>query len=192
MSTFNLTMSANTSMYPEGSRYDFAGTGIDPSKWPNPGDVEFVFTSCASFNCWVEPRCTVGAVDGAMVALSQGDNSSCFWRLYYFGIGWGGSADGGGLRRKFPTAIENLSTNFTQPGQFYYDRAAGVIRYIARPGETIDTLERTATTATAKTILLVNGSQNVRWDGVKFQYATWLGASGPQGFVDTQSAFLCE
>jgi hypothetical protein len=53
MSTFNLTMSANTSMYPEGSRYNFAGTGIDPSKWPNPGDVEFVFTSCAAFNCWV-------------------------------------------------------------------------------------------------------------------------------------------
>jgi hypothetical protein len=30
-----------------------------PSAWPNPTDVEFVFTSCAAFNCWVEvkPAC---------------------------------------------------------------------------------------------------------------------------------------
>ena len=130
MARFNLTMGVNTSMYPEGSQYNFtAATGVSPSTWKNPTDVEFVYTGCAAFNCWVEPRCTVGAVDGDMVSLSQGDNSSCFWRLYYFGIGWGGSPDGGGLWRKFPTAIENLASNFTQPGQVYYDRAAGLIQY---------------------------------------------------------------
>ena len=192
MSTFNLSMGVNTSLYPEGSKYDFAGTGIDPSQWPNPEDVEFVFTSCSSFNCWVEPRCGVGAVDGSMVSLKQETNASCFWRLYYFGIGWGGSPLGGGLRHKYPTALENLGTNWTQPGEFYYDRAAASIGYIPRAGETVATLEATAITATAQEVLVVNGSQNLRFDGVSFRYATWLGASGQQGFVDTQSAFLYE
>ena len=76
--------------------------------------------------------------------------------------------------------------------QFYYDRAAATISYIARPGETANTLEATATTATQQELLLVNGSANVRWEGVRFEYATWLGASGPKGYVDTQSAYLCQ
>jgi hypothetical protein len=67
---------------------------------------------------------------------------------------------------------------------------AGSIGYLPRLGETAATLESTATTATAQHILVVNGSKNLRWEGVRFEYATWLGASGPQGFVDTQSAFL--
>ena len=36
-----------------------------------------------------------------------------------------------------------------------------------------------------------NGTSNVTWSGVEFSYATWLGASGPKGYVDTQSAYLC-
>lgn len=129
-------------------------------------------------------------MDGMMVSLKQGDNSSCFWRLYYFGIGWGGASTGGGLWRKFPTALENLGTNWTQPGQWYYDRSAGNIGYIPRAGETVETVEATATTATAETILRVEHTQNLRWEGVQFEYATYLGTSGSQGFVDTQSGFL--
>ena len=169
MSTFNLTMTDNTSMYPEGSKYDFSRTGLDPSTWPNPQDVEFVFTSCASFNCWVEPRCTVGAVEGSIVSLKQADNSSCFWRLYYFGIGWGGAATGGGLWRKFPTHLENLATNWTQPGQWYYDRKAATIGYIPRAGESAATLAATATTASTEVILAVKHTQNLRWEGVRFE-----------------------
>ena len=56
---------------------------------------------------------------------------------------------GGGLWHKFPTALENLGTNWTQPGQFYYDRAAASIGYIPREGESVAMLEATATTATA-------------------------------------------
>ena len=32
----------------------------------------------------------------------------------------------------------------------------------------------------------------MRWEGVRFEFATWLGASGPKGYVDTQSAYLCQ
>ena len=51
-------------------------------------DVEFVFSSCAAFNCWVEPRCGVESVIGTAVALKQREgNETCYHRLYYFGIG---------------------------------------------------------------------------------------------------------
>ena len=36
-------------------------------------------------------------------------------------------------------------------------------------------------------LLTVTGTENLRWEGVHFEYATWLGASGPKGYVDTQS-----
>ena len=39
-------------------------------------------------------------------------------------------------------------------------------------------------------LLTVTGTENLRWEGVHFEYATWLGASGPKGYVDTQSG--CE
>ena len=32
----------------------------------------------------------------------------------------------------------------------------------------------------------------MKWVGVNFEYATWLGASGPKGYIDTQSAYLCQ
>jgi hypothetical protein len=39
----NLTNATATKMYPEGSQFDFSHeNATDPSKWPNPGDVEFV------------------------------------------------------------------------------------------------------------------------------------------------------
>ena len=83
---------------------------------------QFVFTSCAAYNCWVEPRCTVESVKGSLVSLQQSSgNASCFHRLYYFGIGWGGK-DVPDRPAKPPTSIENVFHNFTQPGQFYYDR----------------------------------------------------------------------
>eukprot|EP01050_Picozoa_sp_SAG11_P000458 SAG11_NODE_13_length_26388_cov_67.360341_30_plen_721_part_00 len=186
--TFNLTLTANTTTYPEGSAYDFSLTTLDPSSWRNPEDVEFVFTSCAGFNCWVEPRCGVSSVEGSVVTLSGGSVSSCYHKLYYYGIGWGGPPAGRGPRA--PTSIENLWSNFSHPGEFYYDRSAGTISYIMREGETLSDLEATATTATTQSILIVNATHDVAWRDVSFEYATWLGASSESGFVDTQSAFI--
>ena len=57
---FPFTLVENTTLYPTGSQYDVTDGGVGgPSAWPNPTDVEFVFTSCAAFNCWVEvkPAC---------------------------------------------------------------------------------------------------------------------------------------
>jgi hypothetical protein len=91
-----------------------------------------------------------------------------------------------------PTHLENVASSWTQPGQFYYDRAGGSIGYIPRAGETLADLEASATTATVQELLIVNNTKNLRWEGVRFEYATWLGASESTGFIDTQSAYLCQ
>ena len=43
---------------------------------------------------------------------------------------------------------------------------------------------------TIQMLVALDGAKNMAWEGVSFQYATWAGASGPKGFVDTQSAYL--
>ena len=64
--------------------------------------------------------------------------------------------------------------------------------YILRDGETVAELEATATTAVAEELLIINNTKNVVWENVNFEFGTWLGASGPKGFIDTQSAYLCQ
>ena len=113
----NLTNSTPTALYPAGSAYDFSfENATDTASWANPADVEFVFTSCDAINCWIEPRCTVESVDGKIVKLQQGDNSSCFHRLYYYaqcfnngqGAGRSLTCKGSQCRGRNPTSIENV------------------------------------------------------------------------------------
>ena len=44
--------------------------------------------------------------------------------------------------------------------------------------------------ATTEALLVVNGTKNLVMQDTQFQYATSLHASGPKGFVDTQSAYM--
>jgi hypothetical protein len=188
---FNFSLVSNTSMFPMGSKYDVSAGGVPtPSTWKNPEDVEFVFSSCAAFNCWTEPRCTVGSVDGSKVSLKQTSNSSCYHRLYYYGQGWGGKPEG--APPKNPTSIENLfdPANFSAPGTFYHDKANGTILYVPRTGETAATLDATAITTITEQLVIANHTHNLRWENVQFQYATSLHTSGERGFVDTQSGYL--
>eukprot|EP01043_Picozoa_sp_COSAG02_P061182 COSAG02_NODE_8167_length_2681_cov_2.087529_2_plen_502_part_00 len=199
----NLTNSTPTELYPAGSAYDFSGeNSTDPASWANPGDVEFVYTSCDAINCWIEPRCTVESVEGKIVKLKQADNSSCFHRLYYYaqcftngeGPGRSLSCTGQQCRGRNPTSIENVGLNASDnaPGTFYYDRAAATISYVPREGETTSTLEATATTSTQQELVTLTDASNVRWEGVHFAYGTWLGASGQKGYIDTQSGYQCQ
>lgn len=119
----NLTNVTRTEMYPEGSQFDFSSeNATDPSKWKNPGDVEFVYTSCDAINCWIEPRCTVEKVEGSKVSLKQSTgNSSCYHRLYYYSQCFNNGKGPGrqGKRGQNPTHLENVESNFSFPGQFY-------------------------------------------------------------------------
>ena len=82
---------------------------------------------CARFTSsgWVEPRCTVQSVSGTgTVKLQQGDNSTCFHRLYNWPNCFvdGDTSAGPWTRGRFPTTIENVASNWSYGGQFYYDR----------------------------------------------------------------------
>lgn len=150
---------------------------------------------CDAINCWIEPRCTVESVSGKIVKLKQSSgNSSCYHRLYYYAQCFNNGKGPGrtGARGNNPTSIENVAENFTQPGQWYYDRAEAQIWYLPRAGETAAMLEATATTATQQELLTVTGTQNLRFEGIQYAWASWLGASGPKGYIDTQSAYLCQ
>ena len=83
-----------------------------------------------------------------------------------------------------PTSIENVfdPSNFTAPGTFYYDRALATFIYMPRVGETIATLEATATTATGEVILSLNQTANVVWQSTAFHYATSLHTNGDKGW----------
>ena len=93
-----------------------------------------------------------------------------------------------------PTSIENIGLNATDntPGYWYYDRKAGTITYVPRPGETAATLEASATTATQQQLLTLTDTNNIKWEGVQFAYGSWLGASGNPGYIDTQSGYQCQ
>lgn len=199
----NLTNSTPTRLYPAGSAYDFSfENATDPSTWTNPGDVEFVYTSCDAINCWIEPRCTVESVEGKIVKLKQADNSSCFHRLYYYaqcftngqGPGRDLTCKGSQCRGRNPTSIENIGLNASgnTPGYWYYDRKEATISYVPRPGETAAILEASATTATQQELVTLTSTSNVRWEGVQFAYASWLDASGSKGYIDTQSGYQCQ
>ena len=192
----NLTLVEPTKEYPLGSAYSFAfENATDPTKWLNPQDVEFLWTGCDAINCWVEPRCTVESVSPTgIVKLKQDGNSSCFHRLYNWPSCFvnGDTSAGPWTRGRFPVSIENVATNWSYPGQWYYDRKKAAIGYIPRPGETLAQVETSATTTTLEQILVVNGSRNVRWEGVHFEFATWSGSSGNSGYVDIQSGYLCQ
>ena len=136
----NLTNVTRTPLYPNGAAFDFSTeNATDPASWENPGDVEFVYTSCDAINCWIEPRCTVESVSGSEVKLKQDGNESCYHRLYYYAQCFSNGRGPGrtGYRGMNPTSIENVASNWSYAGQFYYDRAGGSIGYIPRPGETV-------------------------------------------------------
>jgi hypothetical protein len=134
----NLTNTLPTPMYPTGSAFDFRHeNATDPTRWKNPADVEFVYTSCDAINCWIEPRCTVESVEGKIVKLKQSSgNSSCFHRLYFYAQCFNNGKGPGrtSARGNNPTHLENVAENFTAPGQWYYDRAESQIWYMLRPG----------------------------------------------------------
>ena len=145
--------------------------------------------------CHAAQRCTVESVSSTgIVKLKQDGNSSCYHRLYHWPSCFvnGDESAGPWTRGRFPVTIENVDSNWTAPGQMYYDRANAAIGYIPRAGESLASIEATATTAVGEELLVINGSRNIRWESVKFHYATWKGASGNAGYVDIQSGYLCQ
>jgi hypothetical protein len=169
--------------------FDFTHAGIDPSKWANPDDCEFVF----HVKWWTQSRCTVNHVFGHQVVLKQ----PCILDVTaYQGMRapynklcdvHGGYPIPG--TRCGVAYIENVLGNLSQPGQFYYDKAGAEILYIPRAGESIAMVESTATTSVREVLVNISRTEHSTFKGIQYQHATWLAPSTNDGFVESQAGF---
>lgn len=141
--------------------------------WENADDVEFVYSGVAQG--WSEARCAVQNVSGTTITMKQ----PCFYNL---------------VNRKWqpvngepPVYVDNVKAHFGEnPGEFYHDKAAGLIYYLPLPGQSMGSAS--AVVAVEETLVAHNASSRHQWDGVTFEYATWLRPGQGAGFVEQQSA----
>jgi len=161
------------------------------SRWRNPSDLEFVYTggnslwsySVHGVGPWTEPRCPVGSISGTAVTMAQPcwDNSTK-------------RADNhvGGSNVGTPQYVENAFELLDQPGEWYFDRGAGRIYYLPRPGESLGTADVEA--PLLETLLSGSGTttsllHDVTFSGIQFSYATWLLPSTGEGFSEIQANY---
>lgn len=90
------------------------------------------------------------------------------------------------------TRFENTYEFLDEPGEWYLDKASGWLYYIPRQGEDLATAE----VELPLLEVLVEGRgelerpvSNIRFEGLTFSHATWLGPSSSNGYVSDQSGF---
>jgi hypothetical protein len=145
--------------------------------WPNPDDMEFGYT-----NSWTHVICPIASVvpdpAGARILMRQ----PCF----YF------ATHKGGVQIGTPDYIENALALLNEPGQWYYDRRAGMLYYMPVPGEGMSRVDVEA--PLLETLLELRGTperpvHDIVFDGIRFEYATWLRPS-TEGHADVQANFV--
>ena len=147
------------------------------AKWRNQSDIEVL-----SNWRWKSFRCPVASIVGHQIRMAQ----PCWHNANVFG-GLASPASMG-----LPTRIENAYALLTKPRQWYLDSRAGWIYYKPARGEN---LAREDIEAAATQVLvdargtLARPVGHLRFDGLTFAYATWMGVSGPEGYADDQTGF---
>jgi hypothetical protein len=156
--------------------------------WSNPGDIEFVYTGYPNAgSAWTESRCGVAGITGDATFTTIVMDEPCWTNATI--------VKGGGQRISVPTTIENAYTLLDQPGEWYLDRATGVLSYFPRTGEDM----ATATVIAPVLETLVSGIgtpsdpiRDIQFRGITFAYATWLDPSAGAGFVEVQANLILQ
>jgi len=147
------------------------------AEWRNQGDIEFGYLSS-----WSHMICKVKAItregDGVRIAMQQPN--------YFL------AARKEGRQAEIPDYIENALELLDEPGEWYLDKAAGTLYYLAREGE--DMATATVVAPVAETLLELVGMleepiHDVRFEGITFADATWL-RPNVHGHPDVQANFL--
>jgi hypothetical protein len=152
----------------------YTSTDLHMDRWRNPRDIEVL-----SNWRWKSFRCPVASISGDAITMAE----PCWHNANVF---VGPAAMG------LPTRIENAYELLDAPGEWYLDRAAGWLYYKPKRGQK---LAQADVEAAAQQILvdgrgtLAHPVSNVRFDGLDFAYATWMGVSGKQGYADDQTGF---
>jgi Fibronectin type III domain len=173
------------------------------AQWRNPSDVEFVYTAGeAMWNLqryglgqWTEPRCPIGAVAGTTITMAQPcwDNST---RRVEFPDIPGRSVNmvgpGSLTNGKKPAYVENAFELLDTPGEWYLDRGSRTFYYLPRPGE--DLRHADVEAPVLEKLVDARGTaqapvHDVAFRGLRWEYATWLTPSSPEGFSEIQAGY---
>jgi hypothetical protein len=162
------------------SEAGYNATSMLPLNWSNPGDIEFGYLPFGGVSAtWEEKRCSCKSISkrasGVQIALKQ----PCLWNLLQRG-----------QSRAIPSYVENVREHLQHPGQFYYDVAKAEVIYMPLPGEDMSELE--AFIPVEETLIHHDGSSRHTWEGVTFEYATWLRPAEGPGDVEIQAAGAME
>jgi hypothetical protein len=168
---------ARSAMFPNGFVRTAAGY-IAPDAamagWPDAGGLEAV-----TLTQWKMMRCPVAAIRGRQLIMRQ----PCWHNVSVFPRQW-----------SFQTVtwLENAYELLDSPGEWYLDRAAGRLYYIPRPGERL--AQADVELPVAQSLIDVRGSlrhpvSNIDFERIRFEFGTWLGPSGPDGYAADQSGF---
>jgi len=168
----------------------------DPSTWTNPQDIEAVLVtqwkmmsvpldSIIPYPAYTPDPLDPGVKTGLITLQEPGwtnanvflDSSTLepgiwsFWQV---------------------TRFENAYEFLNEPGEWYLNTATGWLYYIPRQGEDLAAAEVELPILEA----LVEGRgepklpvSNLRFEGLTFSHATWLGPSSNNGYVSDQSGF---
>jgi len=173
--------------------------------WRNPGDIEFVYTGGDSIwgerstgmGGWTEPRCPVAGIEGAMIAMAQPCwNNSTRRVMLPPSIPFNRPANLVGpatLQGKQPAYIENAFEFLSTTGQWYFDRSARLIFYLAAPGE--DPGKEDIEVPVLETLVSGHGRpknpiHHIIFSGLQFSFGTWLFPSSGEGFSEIQANYL--
>jgi hypothetical protein len=178
-------------LFVDGARATRA-TGAVPSAatlagWKDPSGafpptVEFVYKQ--GLGAWTEPRCPVAAATAKAITMAQ----PCWNNSNQRGTNHVGPGTIGP-----PTRAENAYQLLDTPGEWYLDVGSSKFYYIPMPGQDL-----TAADVEAPVLeeLVTGGGtassplHNVVFNGIQFSYATWMGASSPNGFSEVQANYL--
>ncbi len=147
------------------------------AEWQRPGDLELGF-----FNSWSHMIGRVASVqrdeDGVVQVIMQQPSFYLLCRKE-------------GVKAEYPAYMENARELLDEPGEWYHDRATGVLYYLPREGEDLASAECVVTVL--ETLVQLRGTakrpvRNIRFEGITFADATWLGPNRI-GHADVQANF---
>lgn len=157
-----------------------------PTTWTNPSEIEAVILTQ-----WKMMRVPISSITGTtasgLITLQQPawNNANVYFDS---------TTDAPGEWAFWQvTRFENALEFLTEPGQWYLDSTLGIVYYSPLPGEDMATAD--VELPLLETLIVGQGTlaqpiHNIRFEGLTFSYATWLGPSGPDGYVSDQSGQL--
>jgi len=165
----------------------------DPSKWTNQRDIEAVVES--QWKMMSVPLDAVTPSTGGKAGLIKLRQPAWTNANLYFSTATPTNctpASPGIWSLWQVTRFENAYEFLDQPGEWYLDRAKHTIYYIPRHGEDLSAAD--VEMPVLETLVEATGTaehpvSNIRFEGVTFAYATWLGPAGDDGYVADQSGF---